>query len=173
MPIASNPAPALPDDHHAEPDRFLRIQEVADEIGLTTRAIRYYEEQGLLQPAGRSEGSYRLYDPDDLVRLRFIKGLRDDAGFSLAEIRLLLEDEAARRVVRARYRSTDDPAERRRLLGDSLARAERQIEILRHKAERLAAMIDEATERRNHLEAHIAELAGGPDAHRRAGETAR
>ena len=112
MPTATNPATAIPDDHHAEPARFLRIQEVADEIGLTTRAIRYYEEQGLLQPVARSEGSYRLYDPDDLERLRFIKGLRDDAGFSLAEIRQLLEDEAARRAVRDRYRTTEDPAER-------------------------------------------------------------
>jgi len=161
MPSAS----AIPDDHHAEPDRFLRIQEVSDETGLTTRAIRYYEEQGLLQPVARSEGSYRLYDPDDLERLRFIKGLRDDAGFSLAEIRQLLEDEAARRAVRARYRTTDDPGERRRLLGESLERAERQVEILRHKAERIAAMIDEANERRSHLEAHLAELDGGPDPH--------
>ena len=40
-------------------------------------------------------------------------------------------------------------------------------QILRHKAERLAAMIDEATERRDHLEAHLAELDGGPDAHGR------
>jgi DNA-binding transcriptional MerR regulator len=158
-------ASAIPDDHHAEPDRFLRIQEVSDETGLTTRAIRYYEEQGLLQPVARSEGSYRLYDPDDLERLRFIKGLRDDAGFSLAEIRQLLEDEAARHAVRARYRTTDDPGERRRLLGESLERAERQVEILRHKAARIAAMIDEANERRSHLEAHLAELDGGPDPH--------
>ena len=41
MPTATNPATAIPDDHHAEPARFLRIQEVADEIGLTTRAIHF------------------------------------------------------------------------------------------------------------------------------------
>ncbi|HLY13537.1 MAG TPA: MerR family transcriptional regulator, partial [Candidatus Limnocylindrales bacterium] len=75
---------------------FLRIQEVASELGLTTRSIRYYEELGLLSPAARSDGSYRLYDASDVERLRFIKGLRDDAGFSLAEISQLLEDEAAR-----------------------------------------------------------------------------
>src|SRR3954467_15432777 len=145
--------------------RLLRIQEVAEDTGLTPRAIRYYEEVGRLPPAARSEGAYRLYDGEDLERLRFIKGLRDDAGFSLAEIRQLLEDEAARRAVRARFRSTDDPRERRRLLGESLGRAERQIEILQHKAERLAAMIAEATDRRDHLRAHVAELDGGPDAH--------
>jgi len=58
----------------------VRIQETADEVGLTTRSVRYYEEPGLLKPAARSEGDYRLYDETDLERLRFIKGLRDDAG---------------------------------------------------------------------------------------------
>ena len=78
------------------PERLLRIQEVAADTGLTPRAIRYYEELGLLAPAARSDGAYRLYDAEDLERLRFIRGLRDDAGFSLAEIGQLLEDEQAR-----------------------------------------------------------------------------
>ena len=85
----------------AAPARLLRIQEVAAEVGLTTRAVRYYEEVGLLRPAARSDGDYRLYDASDLERLRFIKALRDDAGFSLAEIGQLLEDEAAREVARS------------------------------------------------------------------------
>ena len=113
------------------PCRLLRIQEVAADVGLTTRTIRYYEELGLLKPAARSEGSYRLYDADDLERLRFIKGLRDDAGFSLAEIGQLLEDEAARARNRERFRSTSDPAERRAILDDALARVDRQVATLR------------------------------------------
>ena len=56
--------------------QLLKIQEVAAELGLTPRRIRYYEELGLLRPAARSEGDYRLYDADDLERLSFIKGLR-------------------------------------------------------------------------------------------------
>src|SRR6266487_3272274 len=48
---------------------LLRIQEVAAETALTPRSIRYYEEMGLLEPAGRSEGAYRLYDQSDLERL--------------------------------------------------------------------------------------------------------
>ena len=73
--------------------RLLRINEVAAETGLTTRAIRYYEEIGLLEPAARSDGDYRLYDASDLERLAFIRSLRDDAGFSLAQIGQLLEDD--------------------------------------------------------------------------------
>src|SRR5829696_2232108 len=102
--------------------RLLRIQEVASQLGLTARSIRYYEEVGLLKPAARTEGAYRLFDADDLERLRFIKGLRDDAGFSLAEIAALLEDEVARARNRARFRSTDDAAERRAIIGDATAR---------------------------------------------------
>src|SRR3989442_6318659 len=124
--------------------RLQRIQEVAAEVGLTARSIRYYEEVGLLAPAGRSEGAYRLYDADDLARLRFIKGLRDDAGFSLAEIKQLLEDEAARKRNRERFNSTDDPAERRALALDGIARIDRQIETLHGKMQRIKSMIAEA-----------------------------
>src|SRR4249920_3523858 len=74
--------------------RLLRINEVSAETGLTTRAIRYYEEIGLLEPAARSDGDYRLYDASDLDRLQFIRSLRDDAGFSLSQIGQLLEDDA-------------------------------------------------------------------------------
>lgn len=142
--------------------RLLRINEVAAEAGLTTRAVRYYEEIGLLEPAARSDGSYRLYDSSDLERLLFIRSLRDDAGFSLAQIGQLLEDEAARERNRERYRETRDPAERRGILVDALARVDRRIEILETKASRLASMIEEARQRRGHLAVHLVELDGGP-----------
>jgi len=145
--------------------RLLRINEVAAETGLTTRAIRYYEEVGLLEPAGRSEGDYRLYDESDLERLRYIRSLRDDAGFSLAQIGQLLEDEAARERNRERYRSSRDPDERRAILVDALDRVDRQIETLEAKASRLTTMIGAARERRQHLGAHLAELDGGPHPH--------
>jgi DNA-binding transcriptional MerR regulator len=140
---------------------LLRIQQVAAEVGLTTRSIRYYEELGLLKPAARSEGSYRLYDEDDLERLKFIKGLRDDAGFSLAEVGQLLEDEAARDRNRERFRSTRDPDERRAIIGDAFARVDRQIASLRDKIERLQAMVGEAESRRVHLQAHLDEIDAG------------
>ena len=140
---------------------LLLIQEVAATLGLTTRTIRYYEELGLLEPAGRSGGDYRQYDADDVERLRFIKGLRDDAGFSLAEIGQLLEDEAARTRNRARFRTTSDTAERRAIIDDALARVERQVNSLREKMGRLAAMIAEAEDRREHLLTHVAELEAG------------
>ena len=144
---------------------LLRIQEVAAETGLTPRSIRYYEEMGLLEPAARSEGSYRLYDQSDLERLRSIKELRDEAGFSLAAIGQLLEDEAARERNRERFRASHDPRERRAILEDARERVDRQIETLEAKADRLRSMIDAARDRRKHLDQHLAELEGGPDPH--------
>jgi MerR family transcriptional regulator, repressor of the yfmOP operon len=155
---------------------LLRIQQVAAEVGLTTRSIRYYEELGLLKPAARSEGSYRLYDEDDLERLRFIKGLRDDAGFSLAEIGQLLEDEAARARNRERFRSTSDPEERKAILRDAFGRVDRQIDSIRQKIDRLEAMVVEAEARRDHLQVHLEEIEAGaepvPHEHTRPGRGA-
>jgi DNA-binding transcriptional MerR regulator len=140
---------------------LLRIQEVADLVGLTARSIRYYEELGLLEPAARSEGAYRLYDADDVARLQFIKGLRDDAGFSLAEIAQLLGDEAARTRNRERFRTTDDQTERRALVRDGIERIDRQIATLRAKVERVETMIADSRARRRHLENHLAEIEAG------------
>jgi MerR family transcriptional regulator, repressor of the yfmOP operon len=152
------PRPVAPSS--VEPS-LLRIQEVASELGLTTRSIRYYEELGLLSPAARSEGAYRLYDASDVERLRFIKELRDDAGFSLAEIGQLLEDEAARVRSREAFNQTVDPAERRALIADSLGRADRQVGILQAKIGRLEAMVGAAEERRTRLRARLADLDAG------------
>jgi DNA-binding transcriptional MerR regulator len=142
----------------APPARLLRIHEAAAEVGLTARSVRYYEEVGLLRPAARSEGDYRLYDATDVERLRFIKGLRDDAGFSLAEIAQLLEDEAARERGHAEFHATTDPAERKRLLCERVASFERQIETLERKIGRLQAMVDDTQSRRARTVANIAEI---------------
>jgi DNA-binding transcriptional MerR regulator len=140
------------------PARLLRINEVAAETGLTTRTIRYYEEVGLLEPAARSDGDYRLYDASDLDRLQFIRSLRDDAGFSLSQIRQLLEDEVARERNRERLRHTTDPAERRQYLGEAEERVLRQVALLDAKAARLAVMIDEANARLARIRGHLADL---------------
>jgi DNA-binding transcriptional MerR regulator len=141
----------------ATPVRLLHIQEAAAEVGLTARSVRYYEEVGLLRPAGRSEGLYRLFDESDLERLRFIKGLRDDAGFSLAEIAQLLEDEAARERDRAAFHATADPAERKRILRARMSSFDRQIETLRRKIARLQLMVEGTEARRARTIAKIGE----------------
>ena len=158
-------AASLPTPAPAVTPRLLRIQEVAAEAGLTPRSIRYYEEVGLLRPAARSQGAYRLYDASDVERLVFIRGLRDDAGFSIAEIGLLLEDEAARIRDRERFAAAGDPAEKKLILRGLIDRVDRQVATLEAKIDRLREMADRTTARSEHLRAHLAELDGGSPAH--------
>lgn len=146
-------------EEQAPAGRLMRIQEAAAEVGLTARSVRYYEELGLLRPAARSEGDYRLYDDTDLERLRFIKGLRDDAGFSLAEIAQLMEDDAARERGHAAFHATTDPSERSRILRDRLVRYDHQIAMLQTKIGRLQAMVDETEAKRAGTAVKIDQLA--------------
>ncbi|MEZ2294208.1 MerR family transcriptional regulator [Variovorax sp. RCC_210] len=72
---------------------FLKIGELARRTGLTVRALRHYEDIGLLVPSQRSSGGYRLYDGKDVARLYRIQALRR-LDLSLAEIQRLLDDAA-------------------------------------------------------------------------------
>jgi len=67
-----------------QPQR-LRIGDLARRTGKTVRAIHLYEEMGLLEPATRSSGGFRLYDPAAVERLQWID-LLHTAGFSLHEM---------------------------------------------------------------------------------------
>lgn len=67
----------------------MRIQELAARSGTTTRALRYYEEQGLL-PAARSANGYRSYDEHHVRLVREIRSLQS-IGFSLADVRPFVE----------------------------------------------------------------------------------
>ena len=72
-----------------EPIPHYRIGEAAAQAGVSTANIRYYEKEGLLQPQGRADNSYRLYNPRDIHQLRFIRLCRA-MDMSLDEVRTLL-----------------------------------------------------------------------------------
>ncbi len=117
--------------------RFLRIDEVARRTGLTKRTLRYYEELGLLEPAQRSEGNYRLYSESDIHTLEQIKAMRDLLGLELKEVRELVEAEMERERIRAQWRTDADPEWRLAALDEVEAVARRELELLQ---ERLAGL---------------------------------
>src|SRR6266581_2122644 len=84
------------------------IEQVATRTGLTKRTLRYYEEVGLLPPAGRTEGNYRRYSEADIQRIERIKELRNLLGFSLSDIRQILEAEEERGLIKMAYRQETD-----------------------------------------------------------------
>lgn len=73
----------------------LTIGKVANQAGVGIDTVRFYERQGLLPEAQRTESGYRLYSPGDIDRLRFIRRAKT-LGFSLEEIAELLDLNAAK-----------------------------------------------------------------------------
>lgn len=67
-------------------DGTMRIGELSEKSGRTSRTLHFYEELGLLTPVGRTKGGFRLYDADSLVRIHWISRLQE-LGFSLPEIK--------------------------------------------------------------------------------------
>ena len=72
----------------------MTIGKLAGLTSVSNDTLRYYEEEGLISPAGKSPAGYRLYDRDSARRIHFIKHAQL-CGFTLAEIRDLLELRAA------------------------------------------------------------------------------
>ena len=71
----------------------MRIGELAKLAGVSTSALRYYEEAGLLGPAGRTEAGYRKYGAEAVGRLQFVQRAKA-LGLSLQEVRRLLDSPA-------------------------------------------------------------------------------
>ena len=68
----------------------MRIGELAEATGTTTKTLRFYEDSGLLPPPERTVNGYRDYDQEAIARLDFIRRGRA-AGLTLAQIREVLD----------------------------------------------------------------------------------
>jgi MerR family Zn(II)-responsive transcriptional regulator of zntA len=69
---------------------MLKIGELASKTDVSQHTLRFYERQGLITPAGRSDSGYRLYSDLDVDRVGFILSAKK-VGFTLVEIQQLLE----------------------------------------------------------------------------------
>lgn len=111
---------------------FVHIGEVAERTGLSHRTIRYYEEMGLVSPAGRTEGGFRLYDEAGIARLLLITPMKP-LGFTIEQIGELL---AALDTATA---TEADPADReraRQVLDEAHAGVEQRIRDLKEATAR-------------------------------------
>ncbi len=75
----------------------ITIGKLAKRAGVNRQTIFYYERRGLLSPAKRTDSGYRLYEPESVRVIRFIKNAQG-LGFSLAEIAKLLKLRVGRRA---------------------------------------------------------------------------
>jgi DNA-binding transcriptional MerR regulator len=71
-------------------ENTFQIGEIAESLGITTRTIRLYEKEGLIEPPQRTDGGVRFYSKPDIKRLKFVLKLKE-LGLSLQEMRELAE----------------------------------------------------------------------------------
>jgi len=85
----------------------MTIGQIANASGTGIQTLRYYEREKLLPPAARKPSGYRVYYPEAVARLRFIRRAKD-LGFSLQEIRELLKLQDEKPGNRARVKIIAD-----------------------------------------------------------------
>lgn len=143
-------------------ERYLQIGEVAEQLGLTPRTLRYYEEIGLLDPPSRMEGGFRLYSAPDIDRLENIVQLKRLLGFSLREIKQVVEAMESLKLLRQESKLASDLETKRQTLQKGLEILEQQVDVLDGRMRQVAELRDQFNQRsqrvRERLEQIEAEL---------------
>lgn len=143
-------------------ERYLQIGEVAEQLGLTPRTLRYYEEIGLLDPPSRMEGGFRLYSASDIDRLESIVQLKRLLGFSLREIKQVVEAMESLKLLRQESKQASDLETKRDSLRKGLEILEQQVDVLDGRMRQVAELRDQFNQRslrvRERLEQIEAEL---------------
>ncbi len=113
------------------PQKLMTVGRAARRAGLTPKAVRLYENKGLLDPTPRTEAGYRLYQDADVEVLRFVRQARA-LGLNLAEVREIID--LQRRgaqpcgrvlgIVESRLKEVDQALRDLRALRRTLRRAE-------------------------------------------------
>lgn len=112
----------------------MKIGQLADQTGLSTKTIRYYEQLGILPEPDRMANGYRSYPDTAADRIRFIRDAQT-AGLSLDEIQwILVQGEEAESTC----------SHTTMLLDTHLAAVDRQLEELNRTRDRIAQMVERA-----------------------------
>ncbi len=114
---------------------LMKIGELAWRAGTTMRTVRYYEERGLIAPAGRTKGGFRLYEEDELRKLHLIKTMQA-IDMPLAQVKAFFDERQ-----RGKVASEVAPAIQRVLLSQ-LEEMDRRIEQYRKMRESVRETID-------------------------------
>jgi MerR family transcriptional regulator, repressor of the yfmOP operon len=140
-----------------------RIGELARRAGSTPRAVRYYEELGLLPARGRPAGHHRMYDAQDEARLKELLQLKETLGLSLGELRTWMDAEAARASLRERWHGDEDidTAQRAGIAREALAHIETQIALVAARRAALEDLEDGLTAQRRRVREVLLELGEG------------
>lgn len=109
----------------------MKVSELARAADVTPETVRHYVREGLLDAQRDPDNGYRVFHAQDLDRLRFLRAARD-LGFSIPEIRVILDDAA----------QGDSPCPHvRQFARDRLAELDAQLAELTARRARLAALV--------------------------------
>jgi DNA-binding transcriptional MerR regulator len=118
--VAEPPRAAEPPPAGSGP--LLGIGAAAARAGVSERALRYYQQIGLITPYACTPGGTRRYSEDDLARVARIRQLQALLGFNLDEIAVVLRSEDRMAEIKLTYHQEQTSvAERRELVRESLA----------------------------------------------------
>lgn len=112
----------------------MRIGELANATGFSTKTIRFYEQEGLLASPARTDSGYRMFGPQDVTRLHFIKKAK----------RLGLSLEEAKGILRLHDRQEPTCVHVRSILDEKLAHIDRVLKDLREFRREVVALRDAA-----------------------------
>jgi MerR family transcriptional regulator, repressor of the yfmOP operon len=140
-------------------ERLYKIGEVADDVGITQRTIRYYEELGLLgADRARLKGSHRLFTDADIARLRELVRLRNLLGLSLEELTQLAEAAQVSQYLRLRWETSTEDAERTEIIEAAIPNVERQLELVHARQRSLAEFAAELTDKLARMRERLADV---------------
>lgn len=111
----------------------LKIDQVALESGLTKRAIRYYEEIGILPPPQRSKGGIRYYTREHVELLKKVKYTKEALGISLEELQKVISSSNMIEAQQAEYRQAIEPTEQKEKLIETIDSLNALIHLIDQK----------------------------------------
>ncbi len=154
MPQRTTTADAEGDDGEVR----YQIGEVAERTGVTQRTLRFYEERGLLQPAERMDGGFRLYSDHDIERINLIRQLQSLLNLSLGDIKEMVDAEELRAEIRATFSPDRELPARLDRVEKVTEALKRQLEIVDTRLHALGGMKDDLAERLAVVEKRRAEI---------------
>lgn len=136
----------------------LRIGEAADRAGVSARTLRYYQEIGLLTPAGTTVGGARRYSDADVARVNRIRHLRDLVGLDLNDVGRVLAAEDRLAAIKREWFEDQSPRRQTALLREATAINAEMQGIVRNKMASLTEFLAGLEERADNYRRKMATL---------------
>jgi DNA-binding transcriptional MerR regulator len=133
-------------DPTVESDDIMTIGELCNELGISTRTLRYWEEEGIIESVGRLDRGNRGYDSYMVRRIKFILKLKD-LGLTIKELQNL-------------YRVYGDAKKTDQLIPELINILDVHIDLIDDKVAKLSSLRKEIVEYRQRMSTKLRESAG-------------